>query len=98
MPATFYLLIPAVLRPASPRGRDRAAGKFLVGGAPDRRTASPRSAPDGRPGFKVSAPDRHPSIPPIMPPMDQILHRLEHCYQLAEQRFSRPFDRPEVTL
>lgn len=30
--------------------------------------------------------------------MDQLLHRLEHCYQLAEQRFSRPFARPSVTL
>ena len=30
--------------------------------------------------------------------MDQILHRLEQCYQLAEQHFDRPFDRPHVSL
>lgn len=30
--------------------------------------------------------------------MDQILHRLEQCYQLAEQHFARPFERPRVTL
>ena len=30
--------------------------------------------------------------------MDQILHRLEQCYQLAEQYFDRPFDRPHVSL
>ncbi|MEJ6655091.1 MAG: SprT family zinc-dependent metalloprotease [Pseudomonas sp.] len=30
--------------------------------------------------------------------MDQIMHRLEHCYQLAEQRFARTFERPQVSL
>lgn len=26
------------------------------------------------------------------------MHRLEHCYQLAEQRFARTFERPQVSL
>lgn len=30
--------------------------------------------------------------------MDQILQQLEHCYQLAEQRFARAFERPQVKL
>ena len=30
--------------------------------------------------------------------MNHILHRLEHCYQLAEQHFKRTFERPEVRL
>lgn len=30
--------------------------------------------------------------------MNQILHRLEQCYQLAEQHFDRPFERPRVSL
>lgn len=30
--------------------------------------------------------------------MNDILHQLEHCYELAEQRFSRTFERPQVAL
>ena len=30
--------------------------------------------------------------------MNQILHRLEQCYQLAEQHFNRPFERPRVSF
>lgn len=30
--------------------------------------------------------------------MDHILHRLEQCYQLAEQHFTRSFERPQVSL
>lgn len=30
--------------------------------------------------------------------MNHILHRLEHCYQLAEQHFCRTFERPQVSL
>lgn len=30
--------------------------------------------------------------------MDLILTRLENCYQLAEQHFSRPFPRPDIEL
>lgn len=30
--------------------------------------------------------------------MNQILQRLEDCYQLAEQHFGRTFERPRVTL
>ena len=30
--------------------------------------------------------------------MNHILHRLEQCYQLAEQHFARRFERPRVSL